>query len=140
MEISTPSLFCCNSFTLLPNNYSIIFQVEDKQLDTLSSVVNSSSLTLTPAQCSVLEKGLSFCPIPGPSNLCTCRTDLDRFNRNLKLWCYFHQEETQTSPDDNSSNIVNITMQEETDTFSHRKFTPKSTWTPSGPTCLEATC
>jgi hypothetical protein len=49
-----------------------------------NSVVNLSSIQLTPAMNSLLSKGLNFCPTPGEPNVHDLRVDLDRFHVSLR--------------------------------------------------------
>ena len=43
------------------------------------TVINLSDTTLTKAQISALEKGLAFCPTPGPPNKSQIWTDFKEF-------------------------------------------------------------
>ena len=49
------------------------------------TVINLSDTTLTEAQVSALEKGLTFCPTPGPPNKSLIWTDFKEFYRRLCL-------------------------------------------------------
>ena len=108
---------------------------------TCVSVINLSVHTLTSAQHSVLSKGLKFCPTPGSTDMASTRLELDTFHRSLKLWCFFNTKEAQTDPNprfhSRSLSHIPATPPGNTEPFSHRKFTNKSTWTPTGPITLE---
>ena len=43
-------------------------------------VINLSSHILNEAEISLLSKGLSFCPCPGPLDLASAMSDLDKFH------------------------------------------------------------
>lgn len=55
-----------------------------------SCIVNLSCATLSPAELSLLSRGLSFCPATGGFNEFSLFKDLDNFCRNLRLREYFH--------------------------------------------------
>ena len=98
----------------------------EKGQETPVSVVNLSNIELTPAQYSLLEKGLSFCPTPGPSGLSTTRADLDRFHGSLKLWAYFNHDNHQSNGTPDQDDLVNLTNPPEEEGCSDKKFAPRS--------------
>ena len=61
------------------------------------SVVNLSSHILTPAQMSLLEKGLNFCPTPGEPDMLELRKDLDRLHRLLRIKSFFMKDKVKKS-------------------------------------------
>ena len=58
-----------------------------KTMDSLvgHTVINLPDITLTENQVSALEKGLTFCPTPGPPNKAKIWTDFKEFHRRLCL-------------------------------------------------------
>ena len=53
--------------------------------DGLQVVVNLTSRVLTPAEMSLLSKGLSFCPTPKEVDIFASRKDMFDFVRHLRL-------------------------------------------------------
>ena len=72
--------------------------------DGLQVVVNLSSRVLTPAEISLLSKGLSFCPTPKEVDIFALKKDMFDFVRRLRLKEYYCGEESiemgtfQTNP------------------------------------------
>ena len=91
-------------------------------------VINLSSHTLSEAEISLLSKGLSFCPCPGPLDLSSAMSDLDKFHRSLRLAIHFQEMDAQASSIDPQRG----------DPFSHRNFRVPSSWQPRGPPVLES--
>ena len=58
-------------------------------LDGLQVVVNLSNRELTPAENSILSKGLSFCPTPREIDIYSLRKDMLDYVRRLRLKEYF---------------------------------------------------
>ena len=56
------------------------------------TVVNLSGLTLKKPQVSALEKGLTFCPTPGPPAKSQIWLDLKEFYRKLTLKYHFYTD------------------------------------------------
>ena len=56
------------------------------------TVINLSDISLTPDQLSALEKGLTFCPTPGPTDKSKIWTDFKAFHRRLCLKYHFHKD------------------------------------------------
>jgi hypothetical protein len=59
-----------------------------------NTIVNLSTLNLTPADYSLLGKGLSFCPTPAVPTHDAIQPDLDAFHRKLRLTHHFSGTET----------------------------------------------
>ena len=127
-------------FFLINVHISITFQVAG-EVHKPVSVVNLSSVELTPAQISILNTGLTFCPTPGASDPAICRIDLHTFHRSLKLRTYFNHPDQDSPEKDVVSDLDNLsTLSEDNMSFSDRKFAPRSTCTPPGPIGLEIIC
>ena len=62
--------------------------------DGLQVVVNLSSRVLTPAEMSLLSKGLSFCPTPKEVDIFALKKDMFDFVRRLRLKEYYCGEES----------------------------------------------
>ena len=77
------------------------------------SVVNLSNVHLYKDQIAALEKGLTFCPSPGITDITEIWTDLGEFFRRLRIRCYFDE----------------ICDQEDNDVTAN-KFKNKSYWSP----------
>ena len=103
------------------------------EIDDTNLVVNLSKYTLSPAQYSLLKRGLKFCPNPGEPDLSTYQADLNKFHLRLKRYLHFYKpvrnaiNETSASLDIN--NIMrNITLDK--GPFQHQKFKNPSAWIP----------
>ena len=81
-------------------------------------VINLSSHILNEAEISLLSKGLSFCPCPGPLDLANAMSDLNEFHRSLRLAIHFQEMDAQVSSTDPQRG----------DHFSHRNFRVPSSW------------
>jgi len=135
---------CCNSMyqnVRSSCHYDLNMNINNNILtnDPLSeSVVNLSSMSLTPDMLSVLN----FCPTPGEPDINELRHDLDKFHVSLRRDLFFNKTVPTNNPND--SNISNITMNSQDfgpdpdDPFDHRNFRNKSNWCPKGPTNLES--
>ena len=93
-----------------------------------NGTINLSSYVLDNAEISLLSKGLSFCPTPGPLDMAVAMDDVDKFHRSLRLSSRFGETET----------LGTSWGPEEGQPFSHRKFRPPSSWQPRGPPFLES--
>ena len=110
-------------------------------------VVNLSTHTLTPAQISLLNKGLTFCPTPGRLEQTELRKDLEEFHRKLR-WRHHHDDDNPFGASKNPyfsdsqgpSQPINPYGDKlgKNGGFSHRLFKPKSPWAPKGAPALEA--
>ncbi len=105
-----------------------------------NSVVNLSNRILTPAQLSLLSKGLNFCPMPGSPNTCNkgeLAADISRFKRNLRLIAFFG-ENNGSRPSNNVTPDANTGQGTTPPPCSHPDLRDKSPWTPPiGPLALE---
>ncbi len=93
------------------------------------SVVNLSSHFLTPSQGSLLKKGLTFCPMPGETDVAELKNDLYKFERNLKWklhWAKRNLDSGSAGAPVNNNGTPLITVPQDTNTFEHRKFKNKS--------------
>ncbi len=150
---STSSSFTTNStesndsidlsilFNCLQPNFDVNWDsIKNFHVPIENSVVNLSDLTLSPAQTSLLSKGLSFCPMPGEPNLIDLKNDLFKFERNLKWKLHFanqHLYSGMPSPI-NPNGTSFITIPQSTSTFESPKFKNKSERPgPIGPPNLE---
>ena len=59
------------------------------------TVINLSDISLTESQVLALEKGLTFCPTPGPPNNAKIWTDFKEFHRRLCLKFHFYNDNQQ---------------------------------------------
>ena len=59
------------------------------------TVINLSDITLTESQVQALQKGLTFCPTPGPPNKAKIWTDFKEFHRRLCLKFHFYNDNQQ---------------------------------------------
>ena len=62
--------------------------------DGLQVVVNLSSRVLTPAEMSLLSKGLSFCPTPKEVDIFALKKDMFDFVRRLRLKEHYYGDES----------------------------------------------
>ena len=69
-------------------------------LSTHKSVVNLSKFQLSLSHVSLLEKGLTFCPTLGETNMGQLKTDLDRFHRILRLRAFFDAQDERRQKND----------------------------------------
>ena len=82
------------------------------------NVINLSKHSFTKKQFKLLNKNLNFCPMPGYYNKKEIKTDIENFERKIKLKSFFELKNQNKSNENNSTSpdIPNIT--------------PKSTWEP----------
>ena len=98
------------------------------------TVINISDTTLTEAQTSALEKGLTFCPTPGPPNKGQIWNDFKDFHRRLVLKHHFYNDNNLLDKEDRELvNILNDNLMAEIDPHHniHKNFKPKSNWKPA---------
>ena len=106
---------------------------------TRDSVVNISDVPLTPAQQSLLSKGLNFCPTPGEPNFGEIRNDLDNFHAKIRRKVYFATDKEALSRSHPGTSTQGSEVETETDDpFDHKDFKNKTKWSPPGPRALEA--
>ena len=101
------------------------------------TVINLSDTTLTEAQVSALEKGLTFCPTPGPPNKSLIWTDFKEFHRRLCLKFHFYNDNQMFDHlSENELDLINFmasNLDQEIDPYKnlHKGFVNKSTWKPN---------
>ena len=87
------------------------------------TVINLSDTTLTEAQVSALEKGLTFCPTPGPPNKSLIWTDFKEFHRRLCLKFHFYNDNQMFDYlSDNELDLINFmasNLDQEMDPYKH---------------------
>jgi len=106
---------------------------------TRDSVVNISDVPLTPAQQSLLSKGLNFCSTPGEPNFGEIRNDLDNFHAKIRRKVYFATDKEALSRSHPGTSTQGSEVETETDDpFDHKDFKNKTKWSPPGPRALEA--
>ena len=108
--------------------------------DPPQSVVNLSSLTLTPPMVSLLSKGLNFCPTPGEPDINNLKQDLDTFHTSLRRSLFFNRRvDSNTSLNQSTMSLhLDTTISDESGPFDHQKFKNPSHWSPKGPLQLES--
>ena len=74
------------------NQFSILLDEESAQLGEIDNVVNLSEKTFTPQEYDILNKGLNFCPTPGPPDMGEIRRDLDKYHRSLRIQCWLNKK------------------------------------------------
>jgi hypothetical protein len=107
------------------------------------SIVNLSNFILNKDHISILNRGLKFCPTPGPPNVADLREDMDRFHKRLRQVAFFDDLEDPPLAPSTPSVSVSTTVEDKNnllsfEPFKHMKFKNKSTWNPPGPHNLEA--
>ena len=103
------------------------------------TVINMSDITLTEAQVSALEKGLTltFCPKPLPPNKAKIWMNCKEFYRRLSLKFHFYNANQMFDHlSDNEVDLINFmaeNLDEETNPYQkiHQKYVDKSTWKPN---------
>ena len=104
---------------------------------TMESLVSHTVISLTESQVLTLEKGLTFCPTPGPPNKAKIWTDFKEFHRRLCLKFHFYNDNQQFDHlSDHQIELINFmaeNLDEETSPYQkiHSKFVNKSTWNPN---------
>ena len=97
------------------------------------TVINISDYELTNHQTSALEKGLTFCPTPGPPDKGQIWNDFKDFHRRLVLKHHFYNDNNLLDKEDRELvQMLADSLEEETDPHHaiHKKFNPKSNWKP----------
>ena len=100
------------------------------------TVINLSDETLSKAQVSALEKGLTFCPTPGPPNKAQIWLDFKEFHRrlSLKYHFYYDNKHLQDLKEDELAivDFMAMNLEECEDPYKdiHKKFVDKSNWKP----------
>ena len=110
-----------------------------KTMDSLvgHTVINLSDITLSESQVLALEKGLTFCPTPGPPNKAKIWTDFKEFHRRLCLKFHFYNDNQQFDHlSDQEVELINFmaeNMEEQNSPYQsiHKSFVNKSTWKPN---------
>ena len=97
------------------------------------TVIILSDITLTQAQISAVEKGLTFCSTPGHPNKFQIWMDFKEFHRRLCLKFHFYNDNRKVNYlCDKEVELINFmadNLEEETDPYKqiHNKFVDKST-------------
>ena len=100
------------------------------------TVINLSDESLSEAQVSALEKGLTFCPTPGPPNKSQIWLDFKDFYRRLSLKYHFYNgsKHLQNLNEDEMAMVdfmaMNLEENENPYHEIHKKIVDKSTWKP----------
>ena len=108
------------------------------------TVINLSNTDLTEHQIKALEKGLTFCPTPGPPDKSQIWLDFKEFHRRLELMEFFGREGKDNDLNITKSIIdfMNQNAEETSDSTDiednlnkeiHKKFKLKSGWRPYPP-------
>ena len=98
------------------------------------TVINISNLDLTEPQVEALQKGLTFCPTPGPPKKSLIWNDFKAFHRRLVLQHHFYNDNNILDSDDRELvNILAENLDSENITYDaiHAQFKPKSNWLPN---------
>ena len=110
------------------------------------TVINLSNHKLSSSQCSLLSKGLKFCPTPGEPDQGHLWQDLHKFHRSLRRIAILEKSkivgpEQNMLPDtpvkyfETENPISNTNL--ESEPFKNQKFKKPSNWNPVGPKDLE---
>ena len=100
------------------------------------TVINLSDVTLTTTQKQVLEKGLTFCPTPGPPDKSKIWTDFKEFHRRLGLKYHFHKDNGHfdhlSTEEAELIGFLAANLDEGENPYKdlHSQFKNKSTWKP----------
>ena len=87
------------------NIHSVLQFLSEYKVERKNTVVNLSTRDFTPAEVSVLAKGLNYCPIPGEPVLGEKYEDLERFHNNLR-WKHHFSSQTPTKPGTSLEELV----------------------------------
>ena len=90
--------------------------------------MNLSKHTLTPAQHTLLCRGLKFCPNPGEPDISTYQADLNNFHLRLKR--YIHFSKPIRNEDDDIPQTPIVIAPNPDEPFKHQKFKNPSDWVP----------
>ena len=74
-------------------------------------VINLSNTPLNQHQIKALEKGLTFCPTPGPPDKSQIWLDFKEFHRRLELMKFFNREKSETPDPLNNQSIIDFMNQ-----------------------------
>ena len=111
----------------------------------MHTVINISNTALDERQVKALEKGLTFCPTPGPPDKSQIWLDFKEFHRRLELMEFFSRDKEYENPTGISQSIIDFMnnnanekpttdkTEEELNTELQQKFRPKSNWKPNPP-------
>ena len=100
------------------------------------AVINLSDIELTADQTSALQKGLTFCPTPGPPNKAQIWNDFKDFHRRLCLKAHFHKDNGHLDHLSNEEQqlveFMALNLEESENPYQdiHKKFVNKSNWKP----------
>ena len=109
------------------------------------TVINLSNTALEANQIRALEKGLTFCPTPGPPDKSQIWLDFKEFHRRLELMEFFSRENTDTINTNINQSIIDFMNQNANESHIETsnkealnkelqsKFKLKSSWKPSPP-------
>ena len=75
------------------------------------TVINLSNTTLEANQIRALEKGLTFCPTPGPPDKSQIWLDFKEFHRRLELMEFFSRDNTDSTDTNINQSIIDFTNQ-----------------------------
>ena len=119
----------------LNNNETESINVDSENEENNTLVVNLSDYELTPAEVSLLSRGMTFCPNPPNIDPAQIQRDFREFERKLKLKIFFSKEnQTQDSQDSQSSNASQSSEDNTEDNLieseTKRRFRFRSNWNP----------
>ena len=109
------------------------------------TVINIFNTNLEENQIRALEKGLTFCPTPGPPDKSQIWLDFKEFHRRLELMEFFNRDNNDTTQTNISQSIIDFMNQNANDTETdsnneevlnkeiQSKCRPKFDWRPSPP-------
>ena len=104
------------------------------------TVIKISNTVLDKEQVKALEKGLTFCPSPGPPDKSQIWLDFKEFHRRLELMEFFSRDKEDENPTGINQSIIDFMnnnatdkTEEELNTELQQKFRPKSNWKPNPP-------
>ena len=107
------------------------------------TVINLSNTSLEANQIRALEKGLTFCPTPGPPDKSQIWLDFKEFHRRLVLMEFFSRDNTDSTDTNINQSIIDfmnqntnesqieISNEEALNKELQAKFKLKSSWRPS---------
>ena len=107
--------------------------------------INLSNTILDEHQTKALEKGLTFCPTPGPRDKSQIWSDFKEFHRRLELVEFFNRDTKDNDNPSISQSIIDFMNNNATEEPSdgdmedlknkeiHKILKPKSGWRPSPP-------
>ena len=93
------------------------------------TAINLSDITLSESQVLALEKGLTFCPTPGPPNNSKIWTDFKEFHRRLCIKFHFYNDNQQFDHlSDQEVDLINFMAENLEEQTSPYQNIHKSTW------------